>query len=112
MNDFQIIHQITLPEEQDAEAFVEFMQNEYFPAVHKGSTRVGQVSGLALLRGVTDTHARTHTFLMFVSFGGLATGDARIDDPEVQRKFDAFGARNERLGAYEEVAVWRAEAGA
>ena len=110
MSAFQIIHQITLSEQQDADAFVEFMRDEYFPAVHKGPTRVGQVTGLALLRGVSPTHERTHTFFMEVGFNGLATGGVRVDDEEVQRKFAAFGARVEHLGAYDEVAVWHPEA--
>jgi hypothetical protein len=111
MKGFQIIHQLTLPEDQDAEAFVAFMQDEYFPAVHKGPTRVGQVIGLALLRGVSATHERTRTFYLLVNFDGLATGDVRIDDAEVQDKLASFRVRGERLGAYDEVAVWRAEEG-
>jgi len=43
-----IIYQIKLPNKQDAEAFVKFMDEEYFPAVHKGPTRVGQVTDLVL----------------------------------------------------------------
>ncbi len=106
MSTFQIIYQITLPERMIGETFVEFMRDEYFPAVHKGPTRVGQVTGLALLRGVTETHERTNTFFMHVSYDGLATGDARVDNEEVRRKFETFGARVERLGAYDEVAAW------
>jgi hypothetical protein len=112
MQGFQIIHQLTLPEDQDAEAFVAFMQDEYFPAVHKGPTRWGQVMGLALLRGVSATHERTRSFLLLVNFDGLATGDIRIDDAEVQGKFEGFGVRIDRLGAYDEVAAWQAESGA
>jgi hypothetical protein len=110
---FEIIHQISIAERMDPstiDAFEEFMRNEYFPAVFKGPTRVGQVTGLALLRGVEETHERTNTFLMQVSFDGLASGGARVDDEEIQRKFDSFGARLERLGAYATVAVWSEEA--
>jgi hypothetical protein len=109
---FEIIHQITISERMDPstiDTFEEFMRNEYFPAVFKGPPRVGQVTGLALLRGVEETHERTNTFLMQVSFDGLASGDARVDE-EIQRKFDSFGARVERLGAYATVAVWPEEA--
>jgi len=45
-----IIYQIRLPKRQDAEAFVKFMREEYFPAVHKGATRVGKVTDLVLLQ--------------------------------------------------------------
>jgi hypothetical protein len=45
-----IIYQIRLPKKQDAEAFVKFMHEEYFPAVHKGATRVGKVTDLVLVQ--------------------------------------------------------------
>jgi len=45
-----IIYQIKLPKKQDAEAFVTFMRDEYFPAVEKGPTRVGQVTDLVLMQ--------------------------------------------------------------
>jgi hypothetical protein len=112
MTTFHLIHQITFPERMGptVDQFVEFMRDEYFPAVFKGPTRVGEVTGLALLRGVSGTHERTNTFLMDVSFDGLATGDASVDE-EMQRKFESFpGAHVERLGAYEKVAVWPEDA--
>jgi hypothetical protein len=52
------IYQIRVPEEQDAEAFVMFMREEYFPAVGpRTPTRVGQVPGLALLQRL-DEHSQ------------------------------------------------------
>jgi hypothetical protein len=45
-----ITYQIRLPKKQDAEALVKFMHEEYFPAVHKGPTRVGKVTHLVLLQ--------------------------------------------------------------
>ena len=46
-----IIYQIKLPKKQDSDAFVRFMRQEYFPAIHKvGATRVGQVINLVLLQ--------------------------------------------------------------
>jgi hypothetical protein len=108
---YLIFHQITLPEQQDSDAFEAFMRDEYLPAVNMGPTRVGEVTGLTLLRGVSGTHERTHTFLMQVSFDGLAHGDAWVDDEEVQRKFESFDPRDERLGvAHVEVAVWPEDA--
>jgi hypothetical protein len=111
MSDFEIMHRITLPEGGDrsrSNAFEEFMRDEYFPAVFKGSTRVGQVTGLTLLRGVTDTHRQTNTFLLHVSYGGSASGDAIVNE-KTQRKFDSFGAQVHRQ-AYWNVAVWPEEA--
>ena len=104
---FQIIYQITLPERMIGETFVEFMRDEYFPAVYKGPTRVGQVIGLSLLRGVAETHEGMNTFLMLVKYAGMATGNVNVDNEEVRQKFEAlYGAHVERLGAYNQVAAW------
>jgi hypothetical protein len=103
---FQIIYEITLPEQQDVEAFVTFVQNEYFPAVHKGPTRVGEVTGLTLLRRVLGADDQTSRFFLHVGFSGLASVGVRIHDEEVQHKFEAFGASIEKRGTYDEVAVW------
>src|SRR5829696_8051840 len=109
MSVYEIMHRITIPERGDpsrSNAFEEFMRDEYFPAVDTRSTRLGQVTGLKLLRGVSSTHELTNTFLLHVSFGGSAS-DARVDE-ETQRKFDSFGAQVERQ-AYRNVAVWPEE---
>ena len=112
MSSFQHISHITLPEGIDAAAFVAFMKNEYFPAIYKGATNVGQVPGLALLQGV-DTPSRvprpsrSHMFFMLVGVRSrLQQFGEPVDDEEVQRKFKAFGAHVETLGVYDQVAVW------
>ena len=98
----KIIYQITLPERMIGETFVEFMRDEYFPAVHKGQTRVGKVTGLSLL-----SHEGMNTFFLHVSYTGLATGDVRVDNEEVRKKFEGlYGAHVKRLGTYNEVAAW------
>ena len=103
----KIIYQITLPERMIGETFVEFMRDEYIPAVHKGPTRVGQVTGLSLFRALAETHEGMNTFFMHVSYNGLATGDVRVDNEEVRQKFEAlYGAHVKRLGTYNEVAAW------
>lgn len=89
------------------ESFVEFMRDEYFPAVHKGPTRVGQVTGLSLLQSVTETHEGRETFLLQVHYNGLATGEVHLDDEDVKQKFEGLYAKHvERLGTYNEVAAW------
>jgi hypothetical protein len=96
-----LIYQISLPKQQDTKAFVTFMREEYFPAVHKGPLRIGQVTDLVLFQGnVTDI---THEFVWHVS--GLLN-DPRISDEEVLRRFDSFGARVKFIGDYSEVAAW------
>jgi hypothetical protein len=105
MSSLRIIYQITLPERMIGETFIEFMRDEYFPAVHKGPTRVGQVTSLSLLR-VSDG-IKTNTFFMQISYNGLATFEIRVDDKEVQQKFETlYGKRMKRLGSYYEVAAW------
>jgi hypothetical protein len=108
MSTFQLIQQITLPERMDADAFEEFMRDEYFPAVDMTPTRRGGVTGLTLLRRVTETtHATMNTFLMYAGFDGSA--EVRVNE-EVQHKFESIGPRVENFGAYYEAAVWPEDA--
>jgi hypothetical protein len=101
------IYQVRVPEEQDAEAFVKFMREEYFPAVEpRTSTRVGLVTGLALLQRI-DEHSQgsdagnAHEFYLHVDWNGV-TGclDSWVHDEEVLRKLESFSARVKPLGAY------------
>ena len=101
-----IIYQIKLPATQDATAFADFMRNDYFPSVHKGATRVGKVLSLSLLQGETDTGSNSHEFLWMVGWSGLSSGEARIDDDAIQKKFKSFKPRVKRLGSYNEIANW------
>lgn len=99
------ISEIELPEEQAAEKFVDFMRDEYIPAVETGATRIGKVEGLQLLQGTTpDT---SHRFLWIVDWNGLehdAAGD-RVNEA-VARKFGEFGATRKPHVAWRE-ASWR-----
>lgn len=97
-----LIYQIKLPKQQDAAAFLSFMREEYFPAVHRGPTRVGRVTDLVLLQ----SEAAEHEFFWHVGWSGLSSGGPRFDAEEVERKFAAFGARVKRSGSYREVAAW------
>jgi hypothetical protein len=101
-----IIYQIRLPKKQDAEAFVKFMREEYFPAVHKGATRVGKVTDLVLLQAEPEGRAKGCEFFWHVGWSGLATGAIRLDDDTVGGKLEPFKARIKRLGFYSEVAAW------
>ena len=98
-----LIYRITLPADQDPKAFVRFMKADYFPAVPKGSTRIGQVVEMVLLQG--DTTSITHEFFLHVS--GLMS-DPRVQDQAVQQKLASFGVRLERVGDFAPAAVWRA----
>jgi hypothetical protein len=96
------LQQITLPERMDGDAFEQFMRDEYFPAVDMSPTRAGQVTGLALFRGETKSQPDTNTFLLRVDFD-FAERPLEVDE-EVQRKFESFGPRVERV--YSQVAYW------
>jgi hypothetical protein len=99
-----IIYQIHLPKTQNAETFVTFMQEEYFPAIHKGATRVGLVTDLVLLQ--SDNPGTDHEFFWHVGWSGLSEGGPHVDNKEVQQKFEAFNPRLKRLGSYNEAAAW------
>jgi hypothetical protein len=100
-----IIYKITLAKKQDPEAFANFMREEYFPAVHKGPTRVGQVTALQLLQA--EKGDRGNEFFWLVGWSGLSSGEPRVDDEKVLSKFKSFGARTRRIGSYAEVAAWQ-----
>jgi hypothetical protein len=102
----KIVYRVDLGEGKDGDAFEEFMADRYFPAVRKGPTRVGQVTGLTLWRGRAETHVETDTFMVIMDFSGLATGQLRVDDDDVQRDFEAFGAPLQRVGVFSQRAVW------
>ncbi|MEP7340891.1 MAG: hypothetical protein ABI977_24380 [Acidobacteriota bacterium] len=101
-----LIYQIRLPKKQDAEAFVKFMQEEYFPAIRKGQTRVGQVIDLTLLQVEPEGRTTGCEFFWHVGWSGLAMGDVRNNNQAVARKLESFKARIKRIGSYTEVATW------
>ncbi len=106
-----IIYQISLPKKQNTKAFVKFMREVYFPAVHKGQTRVGQVSGLTLLERSNEFEGDdlSHEFFWHVDWDGQPTGKVSVDDEKVARKFESFKADVKRIGSYVEVAAWPGE---
>ena len=44
-----LVFRIALPISADASAFVTLMRDEYFPAVHRPATQIGQVTDMTLL---------------------------------------------------------------
>ena len=98
-----LVSEIELPQEQDAAAFVDFMRDEYIPAVHTGPTRVGKVDGLQLLQG--NAAVTSHKFLWIVDWNGMEPGAAVDHVPdEVSSKFDGFGASRKPHVVWQEVA--------
>jgi hypothetical protein len=102
-----LISKIELPKKQDPTAFGEFMRDEYFPAVHKGPTRVGQVEELELLQSTgTET---SHTFLWLLSWNGITPAPTfwiGTDDDDVQHRFEGFGVKVKPHVTWHEVAKW------
>ena len=101
-----IIYQINLPKKEDAEAFVTFMREEYFPAVHKGPTRTGQVTDLVLLQEQPEQETKGCEFFWHVGWSGLKMGGASVDAEDVTRKLESFKACIKRIGSFEQMAAW------
>lgn len=101
-----LLSEIELPKGKDPVEFVEFMRDEYVPAVFKGSTRIGQVSGLQLLQRADDPHQ----FLWVVDWQGHEHDRAggSVED-EASAKFDEFGATKKPHVHWDDVASWRPE---
>ena len=99
-----LISRMELPENQDESAFVEFMRDEYMPAVETGGpTRIGMTEGVQLLQSTNPDKSRR--FLWFVKWNGLEheqAGSFHVDE-ETARKFDAFGAVRKPHRAWQEV---------
>jgi hypothetical protein len=102
-----IIYELRIPPDEDSEAFVAFMQTEYFPAVHKGQTRVGQVTALTL--GQKEGDEFRNEYLLQIGWDGFPTDQIFVDDQEVVKKFEAFHPRLTPVGFYTTVAAWSQE---
>jgi len=109
-----LTYDIQLPAATNADLFAAFMRDTYIPAVHKGSTRIGKVTDLVLLKVSDELSAGQQggtvgpRFLWLVGWDGLTNDEQfgpRIDDEGVQDKFKSFGATLKRT-AWQEVAAW------
>jgi hypothetical protein len=96
------IVKIELPEEHDPKEFVTFMNEEYFPAIYKGLTRTGQVTRLLLFQ--SETRGTVRQFYLHVSDVMV---HPKVDDENIRRKFDSFGAEIDDLGRFFEAAEWQ-----
>lgn len=99
-----LIYKIKLPKKHDADAFVHFMNNEYFPAVALAPTRLGGVDVMVLYQG--DTTDKTHDFFWHLGDSLISGFHPRVNDEKVNKKFLAFEAHLEEVGMYVEVAAW------
>jgi hypothetical protein len=104
-----MIFDIRLANSKDPKAFVAFMKDSYFPAVHMGPTRRGQITWLSLGQG-DNVHAGDKNeghFLLSVGWEGTGHDDLpRLDDDGVKAKFEAFKPEVKWLGVFDDVANW------
>lgn len=104
-----ILYKITIPETLDQSQFIEFLKERYFPAVHRGPTRVGQITGLHFLHAEANTDGES-LFYLLIDFDGLAGGQLRVDDDSAQQELEKFGAVLTHVGVFDEIDVWREKA--
>ena len=101
----RILHELTLPDAADSEAFEDFLREDYLPAVHQGPTRVGQVMSVTLAR--RGDGASVARFLLDTAFSGLGHDRMpRVDDDEVRLRFEEFGVTVKHLGNFLPTASW------
>ena len=96
-----IVSTIRVPEGVDAEEFETFLREEYLPGVRMLPTRVGQILAVRLWRPADDHPSGPGGFVLEADYSGFSNTRVRVDDEDLQTRFDAYGAVLERLGAYE-----------
>ena len=97
----KIVFRITLPEQVDPDVFETFMTGRFFPAVHRGPTRIGLVTGLNLWRRAANSEQPSRVFLMEYGFNGVLSDRLpRVDDEAVLTEFEAYSSYFEPLGPF------------
>jgi hypothetical protein len=104
-----VVLEVKLPKDKNPESFAAFMRDEYVAAVHKGPTRLGQVSSIALSQR-RNLHAGDdfeRSFLMIVGWDGVELDHMpRIDGEAVNAKLGSFKLKVKPLGEFNEIAGW------
>ncbi|HEX8068492.1 MAG TPA: hypothetical protein VF546_00975 [Pyrinomonadaceae bacterium] len=85
-------YELTRPAKIKAEDFERFVTEEVFPAVGRGPSRVGDVTGLRLLKEVPPTRK----YLWTIEWGGLRLFEGFTEGAFAKVK--ASGARMKLLG--------------
>jgi hypothetical protein len=103
-----VAHLIQLPTALIANSFEEFVRTRYLKAIHEGTTPLGQVMSVKVLRRRRLQQGEPldlgRSFLLLVDFEGVEARLPRIDDEAVEKLFEAFNATITELGAFDEVA--------
>ncbi len=108
-----VVLELKLPKSKDPEVFAAFMRDEYLAAVHKGPTRLGQVSSVSLSQR-RNLHAGDdfeRTFFMLVGWEGVELDTLpRVDGDDVKGKLDGFMLDVKTLGEFSDIAGWQTAA--
>jgi hypothetical protein len=98
-----IVRRIEIGPNQDVDKFVEFMREEYLPAIRRGPTRVGQAEYAELFQGNTET--TTHQFILLVE--GLMILPAGFVGEEQAKRFQEFVPKVDHIADdFRSVARW------
>jgi hypothetical protein len=99
------IHLLKLPSRLQAESFERFAHDRYLPSLSLGQTRAGKLNGARLLRQrravVDEPIDHDNQFLMIADWEGIAIDLPPVNDPGVQRLFDAYHVEITRIGYFE-----------
>jgi len=98
-----MIYAIELLDLTQRRDFESFMLDEVFPAIDKGLSRSGRITGLVLLGGSnTDVNTKTYLWLVHGAIGA-GTAGSQLD------RIRAFGAQVSPMNEFREVGSWFAQ---
>jgi hypothetical protein len=104
-----VVLEVKLPKNKNPETFAAFMRDEYMAAVHKGPTRLGQVTSIALSQR-RNHHAGDdfeRSFLMIAGWDGVELDHLpRVDGEDVNAKLESFKLKVKPLGEFNDIAGW------
>ena len=98
-----MIYAIELSDLDRRRDFETFMLDDVFPAIDKGLSRSGRITGLVLLGGSnTDVNTKTYLWLVHGAIGAGAAGSQL-------HRIEAFGAQVSPMNEFREVGSWFAQ---
>lgn len=96
------IYTIKLSKRVKEEDFEKFMIEKVFPSIPKGATRLGQVTGLTLLKRDNTGHTNEYYWMVYGAING-GPANEQVD------RIKAFGGRVSRGLMYVEASSWSSE---
>jgi hypothetical protein len=102
-----IVRRIQLGPNQDIRKFIQFMREEYLPAIRRGPTRIGQANYVELFQG--NTTNSTDQFLLLVE--GLMSLPEGFVGTELAARLREFAPEVEEIADnFRSVARWTEDA--